>query len=462
MIMLVGQIVRKNLGREGWQEIDVAQMFGGMAKFALQIDDAARIPEVVRRAFSTAASGRPGPVVLAIPEDVLDELATVEDLPPYERVRAFPAPADIDRMRAILASAERPLVLVGGSGWDETSYAGLRAFAEANGLPVATTFRAQSLFDNEHPLYAGTAGIGIDPALAKRVRAADVILAINSRLDEVTTSAYTIVEAPVPKQRLIHVFPGAEELNRVFVAELAIEAGPGEFVAAVAGMKPLDANVWNVWAAEAHADYVKREQCMPSPGKLDMVAVMATMREQLPKDAVVTTGAGNYAAWSHRFLRYTKLGTQIAPVSGSMGYGLPAAIAQQLLYPDRTVVAFAGDGCFQMSGHELGTAMQYDLPIVVMLIDNGIHGSIRVHQEKNFPGRVMGTDIVNPDFVAYAKAFGAHAELVETAADFGGALQRALAAKTVSVIVLRLDSDAITPDASLTTIRARATAAKAG
>jgi acetolactate synthase I/II/III large subunit len=461
MILLVGQIVRKNLGREGWQEIDVAQMFGGMAKFALQIDDAARIPEFVRRAYVTAVSGRPGPVVLAIPEDVLDEMAVAEDLPAYERARAYPAPADLERLRALLAEAERPLVLVGGSGWDAPARADLQAFAERNGLPVATTFRRQALFDNDHPLYAGTAGIGIDPALAKRVREADVILAIGTRLDDVTTSAYTIIEAPRPLQRLIHVYPGADELGRVFCPELAIEAGPNEFTAAVAGMTAVNARARKAWAAAAHADYLKREAAAPSPGKLDMVAVMATMREMLPGDAVITTGAGNYAAWSHRFLHYTQPGTQLAPVSGSMGYGIPAAIAAQLVHPGRTVIAFAGDGDFQMCGHELGTARQYGLPIVVILVENGIHGSIRVHQERNFPGRVIATDIVNPDFVAYAKAFGAHSELVETADTFGGALRRALDAKVPSVLVLRLDPDAITPDASLTTIRARAVA-KAG
>jgi acetolactate synthase-1/2/3 large subunit len=459
MIMLVGGIVRRNQGREGWQEIDVVQMFAGVAKFALQIEAAARIPEVVRRAFSVAVSGRPGPVVIAIPEDVLDEIATVEDLPRYERARAYPTPYDLERMRAILASAERPLVLVGGSGWDAAAYADLRTFAERNGLPVATAFRTQSLFDNDHPLYAGTAGIGIDPALAKRVRDADVILAINTRLDEVTTSAYTIIEPPLPKQRLIHVYPGADELNHVYVAELAIAAGPIEFTAAAAHLPPLDGARRHAWAADANAAYVRRESAKPSPGKLDMVEVMASLRELLPRSAIITTGAGNYAAWSHRFYRYTQLGTQIAPLSGAMGYGLPAAIAQKLVHPDRVVVAFAGDGCFQMSGHELGTAVQYGLNLIVILIDNGIHGSIRVHQERNFPGRVIGTTIVNPDFVAYAQAFGAHAELVETAAEFGGALRRALAATTPAVLVLRLDPEAITPDASLTTIRERASAA---
>jgi acetolactate synthase-1/2/3 large subunit len=461
MILLVGQIVRGNLGREGWQEVDVAQMFGWTAKFAFQVDDAARIPEFVRRAYVTAVSGRPGPVVLAIPEDVLDEIATVDDLPAYERVRSYPAPGDLERLRAILAEAQRPLVLVGGNGWDDAARADLQAFAERNSLPVATTFRRQALFDNEHPLYAGTAGIGIDPALAKRVREADVILAIGTRLDDVTTSSYTIVEAPLPRQRLVHVYPGPEELGRVFSPELGIAAGPNEFAAALALMQPVNPRAWKAWAADAHADYVKREQAAPSPGKLDMVAVMATMREMLPRDAIVTTGAGNYAAWSHRFLHYTQPGTQLAPVSGSMGYGVPAAIAAQLAYPGRTVVAFAGDGDFQMCGHELGTALQYELPIVVILVENGIHGSIRVHQERNFPGRVIATDIVNPDFVAYARAFGAHSELVETADDFGAAFRRALDSVTPSVLVLRLDSDAITPDASLATIRARATA-KAG
>jgi acetolactate synthase-1/2/3 large subunit len=460
MILLVGQIVRRNMGREGWQEIDVAQMFGGMAKFAVQINDAARIPEFVRRAYATAVSGRPGPVVLAIPEDVLDEVATADDLPPYERARSYPAPADLERLRAILAEAERPLVLVGGSGWDDAAYAILHRFAEGNSLPVATTFRRQALFNNEHPLYAGTAGIGIDPALAKRVREADVILAINTRLDEVTTGAYTIIEAPYPRQRLVHVFPGADELGHVYYPELAIAAGPNEFMAAIAEMTTVNASAWKTWAAEAHADYVKREQAAPSPGRLNMVAVMETMRELLPADAIITTGAGNYAAWSHRFLRYTHPGTQLAPVSGSMGYGLPAAIAAKLVHPERVVVAFAGDGCFQMSGHELGTAQQYDLPIVVILVENGIHGSIRVHQERNFPSRVMATDIVNPDFTAYARAFGCHTELVETAETFGAALRGALAAKVPAVLVLRLDPDAITPDASLTMIRARASAKK--
>jgi acetolactate synthase-1/2/3 large subunit len=349
-------------------------------------------------------------------------------------------------------------VLVGGTGWNATAYAGLHAFAEANGLPVATTFRTQALFNNEHPLYAGTAGIGIDPNLARRVRAADVILAINTRLDEVTTSGYTIIEPPLPAQRLLHVYPGAEELNRVYTAELAIVAGPNEFIAAAAELSPVDGAKWAEWARAAHDDYVAREQAKPSPGTLNMVEVMASVRELLPHDAIITTGAGNYAAWSHRFYRYTRPGTQIAPVSGSMGYGLPAAIAQQLLYPERVVVAFAGDGCFQMSGHELGTAMQYELPLILILINNGIHGSIRVHQEKNFPGRVIATSIVNPDFVAYAKAFGAQAERIETADEFGPALQRALAARKTTVLVLELDPDAITPDATLTMIRARAAA----
>jgi acetolactate synthase-1/2/3 large subunit len=460
MILLVGQIVRRNMGREGWQEIDVAQMFGGMAKFALQIDDAARIPEIVRRAYVTAVSGRPGPVVLAIPEDVFDDEADVEDLPPYERARSYPAPADLERLRGILAEAQRPLILVGGSGWDASAHADLQAFAERNSLPVATAFRRQALFNNEHPLYAGTAGIGIDPALAKRIREADVILAIGTRLDEVTTSSYTIVEAPYPRQHLVHVYPGADELGHVFSPALAIAAGPNEFLSALAEMTDVNPRAWKAWAADAHADYVKREQAAPSPGRLDMVAVMATMREMLPRDAIITTGAGNYAAWSHRFLHYTQPGTQLAPISGSMGYGLPAAIAAKLIHPGRVVVAFAGDGDFQMCGHELGTARQYDLPIIVILIENGIHGSIRVHQERNFPGRVIATDIVNPDFVAYANAYGAQAELVEAADAFAGALRRALDATVPAVLVLRLDPEAITPDLSLTAIRDRASAKK--
>jgi acetolactate synthase-1/2/3 large subunit len=440
MILFVGGIERNKVGREAWQEIDVAQTFAGMAKFALQIDDPARIPEFVHRAFSVAVSGRPGPVVLAIPEDVLDEVATIADAPAYERVRTVPAPADIASVREILAAAERPLVLVGGTGWDDAAYAGLRAFAENNGLPVAGTFRRQSLFDNTHPLYAGTVGIAIDPALAARVRAADTILAIGTRLDDITTSGYTLLDSPRPQQRLIHVYPSGDELGRVFSAELAIAAAPNEFIAALDGMPPLDGARWRAWAADAHADFLKRGEPPPSPGRLDLGAVMASAQELLPRDAILTTGAGTYTSWTQRFFKYRELRSQLAPISGSMGYGLPAAIAAQLIYPDRVVVAFAGDGCFQMSGHELGTARQYGLPIIVILVDNGIHGAIRVHQERHFPGRVIGTNILNPDFMAYARAYGAHAELVETAGEFAEALRRALDARLLTVLVLQQDA----------------------
>jgi acetolactate synthase-1/2/3 large subunit len=440
MVLLVGQIERHKVGREAWQEIDVAQTFAGMAKWAAQIDDPARIPEFVRRAFMTAVSGRPGPVVLAIPEDVLDEKADVVDPPAYARVRAFPAAADLESVRALLATAERPLVLVGGSGWDAAAYADLRTFAERNGLPVAATFRRQGLFDNDHALYAGTAGINVDPALAARVKAADVILAIGTRLDDISTSGYTLIESPRPRQRLIHVYPGPEELGRVFAAELAIESRPSEFVAALADLPPLDGKRWQAWAADAHADFRKRGVPPPSPGRLDLGAVMAAAQELLPPDAILTTGAGTYTSWTQRFFRYTRFDTQLAPVSGSMGYGLPAAIAAQLVHPERVVVAFAGDGCFQMSGHELGTAQQYGLPLIVILIDNGIHGAIRVHQERHFPGRVIGTNIWNPDFVAYAQAYGAQAQLVETASGFADALRLALAARRLSVLVLRQDA----------------------
>jgi acetolactate synthase-1/2/3 large subunit len=440
MILLVGQIVRGHVGREAWQEIDVKQTFAGMAKWAVQIDDPGRIPEFVRRAYTVAVSGRPGPVVLAIPEDVLDELTEVADAPPYERVRVIPPAADLERMRAILATAERPIVMVGGNGWDEAAYAGLQAFAEGSTLPVVATFRRQSLFDNDHPLYAGVTNIGTDPALTARVRSADAILAIGTRLDDIATNGYTLLDSPRPRQRLIHVYPGAEELGRVFAPELGIEAAPAEFIAALADFAPLDGAHRRAWAEEAHADFVRRGQPPPSPGRLDLGAVMATAQALLPPDAILTTGAGTYTGWTQRFFRYTRFGTQLAPVSGSMGYGIPAAIAAQLIYPERLVVAFAGDGCFQMSGHELGTARQYGLPIVVILIDNGIHGAIRVHQERHFPGRVIGTDIVNPDFVAYARAYGARSELVETAEEFAGALQRTLAARELTVLVLRQDA----------------------
>ena len=439
MLLLVGQIVRAHTGREAWQEIDVAQMFGGQAKWAAQIDDPARLPEALHRAFTLAVSGRPGPVVLAIPEDVLDEVVTTPDAPPYERIRATPSAAALTRLHAMLAAAERPLVIAGGTGWDECAYAGLRAFAERTGLPVVASWRRTSLFSNSHPLFAGTAGISIDPALAARIRSADVILAIGTRLDDVSTGGYTLLESPRPKQRLIHVFPDPGELGRVFAPQLAIEAGPCEFIAALDSVPSIDGARWSAWAADAHADYVRRGTATPAAGPLDMLAVMRHLRATLPDDAILTTGAGNYTSWSQRFYPYERLDTQLAPVSGAMGYGIPAALAAQLLYPQRRVVAFAGDGCFQMSGHELGTARQAGLPILVILIDNGVHGAIRVHQERHFPGRPIGTDIVNPDFVAYARAYGAHAESVTATAEFPAALERALAAGTPAVLVLRLE-----------------------
>ncbi len=438
MILLVGQVERHKMGREAWQEIDVAQVFGGQAKWAAQIDDPARLPEALYRAFTLAVSGRPGPVVLAIPEDVLDEVVAVPDAPAYERIRTFPSAKALDRLHGMLAQAERPLVLVGGTGWDEAAYAGLRAFAERTGLPVAATWRRQSLFTNSHPLYAGTAGINVDPALGARIRTADVILAIGTRLDDVTTGGYTLLESPRPKQRLIHVYPDTSELGRVFVPQLAIEAGPNEFIAALADLLPLDGTRWANWAAAAHADYERRGEAVPAAGALDMWAVMQTLRAVLPDDAILTTGAGNYTSWSQRFHRYERFGTQLAPVSGAMGYGIPAALAAQLLHPGRCVVAFEGDGDFQMCGNELGTARQEGLPILVLLIDNGMHGAIRAHQERHFPGRPIGTDLVNPDFAAYARAYGAYAETVTSTAEFAPALERARAAGTPALLALQL------------------------
>jgi acetolactate synthase-1/2/3 large subunit len=415
---------------------------------------------VLRHAFAAAESGRPGPVVIAIPEDVLDDVAAVDDLPRYDVPRPVPAAHDVERAHALLARAQRPLVLAGGGGWDDADYDALRGFAERHGVPVATTFRRQALFDNDHPLYAGTAGIAVDPALAARVRDADVILALGTRLDEVTTGGYTLIE-PLPRQRLVHVYPGAEELGRVFAAELAIESTAGAFLAAFSALPALDACAWNAWAAAAHADYQRREQAPVRPDGLDMTAVMATLRATLPPDAIVTNGAGNYTAWPQRFYRYRRRGTQVAPVSGAMGYGLPAAIAAQLVHPDRIVVAFAGDGCFQMSGHELGTARQYDLPILTIIVENGMHGTIRMHQERRFPGRPIGTDILNPDFVAYARSFGAHAERIASAADFSAALQRALNARTTTVLVLACTTPSAAPPAAVASEAPRPVSASA-
>ncbi len=456
MILFIGQVGREMAEREAFQEIDFRRMFGQMAKWVAQIDQAARIPEFVARAFATATSGRPGPVVLALPEDMLRERAAAPRAEHYHVAHGHPGPGDMKRLATLLAEAERPFVMLGGGGWDLDAVARVQGFAEAWNLPVGASFRCQDYFDNAHDNYVGDVGIGVNAKLAERVRSADLLLVLGARLGEITTNGYTLVDIPQPRQTLVHVHPGAEELGRVYRPALAINAGIGAFAAAAADLRPAKSPVWDALTRQARADYLAWTEPPAAAGELDMAQVVASLREHLPPEAIICNGAGNYTAWVHRYYRYRRYRTQLAPTSGSMGYGTPAAVAAKRLYPDRPVVAFAGDGCFLMNGQELATAVQYGLGIVVVVVNNGMYGTIRMHQERHYPGRVSGTDLKNPDFAKLAESYGAYGEVVTRTDGFAPAFERALAAGRPALIELRVDPEAITPRQSLSEIRAAA------
>jgi acetolactate synthase-1/2/3 large subunit len=453
MILFVGQVARGFGEREAFQEIDYRRMFGPIAKWVTQIDDPRRIPELLARAFQLSVSGRPGPVVIALPEDMLDEVAAVADASPYRRVQAHPSVGQIAAMREMLARAERPLLLVGGGDWNADAAADIRAFAAANRLPIVASFRAQDIADNRADTYVGALGVGANPELGRHVEAADLLLVVGDRLSEMVTDDYRLLAAPRPRQALIHVYPEPSELGRVYQADLPILAGMPEFAAAARAMPMLDGARWAEWAAAARTDYEQYLRHDPMPGALDLGEVFAHLRARLPADAIVTNGAGNYTAWCHRFLQFSVFRTQVAPVNGTMGYGVPAAVAAKLAHPDRVVVAFAGDGCFLMNGQELATAMRYALNIVIVVINNGMYGSIRMHQELRFPGREIGTSLANPDFARYAESFGAYGEIVTETAGFAPAFERALAADRPALLELRVSPDALTPRATLGALR---------
>ncbi|MBA3331442.1 MAG: thiamine pyrophosphate-binding protein, partial [Actinobacteria bacterium] len=453
LLLLVGQVARGMLGREAFQEIDFRAMFAPVAKWADQVESADRVPELVGRAFATATAGRPGPVVLALPEDMLSEKTDAGDAAPHAVVRAHPGADALEQLRDLLAGAERPFVLVGGGGWSAGAAEDMVAFCEGSELPIGTSFRCQDYVDNHSRVYAGHVGIGPDPKLAARVRGADVLLVVGARLGEATTGGYTLVEPPRPRQTLVHVHADPEELGRVYGPALAINAGSPQFAAAARALEPLDPDAWRMETQRARADYRANLRHAPLPGELDLGEVLAHLRDRLPDDAILTNGAGNFSIWPHRFYEYRHYRTQLAPTSGAMGYGVPAAVAAKLVHPERTVVCFAGDGDFLMTGQELATAVQYSLPFVVLLVNNGMYGTIRMHQERQYPGRVVGTELVNPDFAAYAEAFGAHGEVVERTDDFAPAFERALKAGRPALLELRVDPEAITPRQTLTEIR---------
>ena len=455
LILLIGQVGRDMLEREAFQEIDYRRMFNSMAKWVVQIESAERIPELLARAFSVATAGRPGPVVLALPEDMLVDEVDVADPGPYRPVHTHPGRAELERLRELLDASERPLAIVGGGKWSAQAAEDMVAFCEANELPVATSFRRQDYVDNRSRVFAGHVGVGIDPALAIRVTDADLLLVVGPRLGETTTGGYTLVEPPLPKQTLIHVHAGAEELGRVYQPALAIHSGSPEFAAAARGLSCCQqlSPIRRAWVEAARADYLKTLEPVPSPGSLNLSEVMAVLRERLPEDAIICNGAGNFATWPHRFWPFTRYRSQLAPTSGAMGYGVPAAIAAKLIHPERTLVCFAGDGDFLMSGQELATAVQERADVLFLVVDNGMYGTIRMHQEREYPGRVTGTSLTNPDFAAYAASFGIHSARVERTEDFAPELERALGAGGPALLHLLVDPDAITPHTTLTALR---------
>ncbi len=456
LILLIGQVARAMRGREAFQEIDYRQMFGELAKWVTEVDDPARLPELVARAFHTATSGRPGPVVLALPEDMLTEPADCADAARYQPVQAHPAAEDMARLQMLLANARRPFAILGGGGWDARTCADIRTFAETFDLPVGVSFRRQDYFDNTHRCYAGHVGISVAPPLSDRIRDADLLLLIGTRLGEASSRSYTLIDVPEPRQTLVHVHPGAEEIGLVYTPDLSIHAGVRAFAAAAARLQPLDSSPWRAETERAHEQYLAALTPPPTPGALQLGEVLVWLREHLPADAILTNGAGNYCVWVNGYYQYRGYRTQLGPTSGSMGYGTPAAIAAKLVHPERTVVAFAGDGCLLMTGQELATAAQYGLRIIWCVVNNGMYGTIRMHQERDYPGRVVGTDLKNPDFAALARAYGGHGEVVERTQDFAAAFRRAAEAPTFALLDLRVDPEAVTPKYSISQIRAGA------
>ncbi len=461
LILFVGQVAREAREREAFQELDFRAVFGSIAKWATEIDDPARIPEIVSRAFYTASNGRPGPVVIALPEDMLTERVAVADGLPYEPVEAWPGLTDMSRVQKLLWAAERPMLLLGGSRWSQPACAAVARFAERFALPVATTFRRGHLFDALHGCYAGDLGIGPNPKLIERIRAADLVVLVGGRLGEIPSQGYTLFEIPSPRQKLVHVYPGPEELGRVYRPHLAIAASPTAFAAALEGLQPPAALPWSAATTAAHDDYLAwTGEPTAAPGNVNLAAVMVWLRENLPADAIICSGAGNFSSWIHRFYRFRRFATHVAPTAGSMGYGVPAAVGVKRLHPERTVVCVAGDGDFLMNGQEFATAVQYELPFVTIVVDNGQYGTSRMHQEREYPGRVVATALRNPDFAAYARAFGGHGATVERTADFAAAFQAAVRADKPAILHLKVDPEAITPTTTLTAIREKALAGK--
>ncbi|MEC9154309.1 MAG: thiamine pyrophosphate-binding protein [Pseudomonadota bacterium] len=454
MVILIGQVARDQEYREAFQEIDYRQFYGALCKWVGQIERAERIPEMVSKAFYHAMSGRPGPVALALPEDMLRELTDVGDAERYKTVRPGVEPADVEKMQAMIASAERPLVIVGGGGWTEAACADITDYTTANELPVAASFRCQDIIDNNRDCYVGELGTSVNPALAERVKEADLLLVVGARLGEMTTSGYSLISAPRPKQKLIHIYSDPDELGRVYQPDLPIAAAVDRFAAAAKAALPIASGNWREWATAARQDYLANlKECTALPGEVDMVQVIAEIQERVGDDAIIASDAGNFSGWAQRFFRYSKYPSQIAPTSGAMGYCVPAAIAARLANPNRPVIGFVGDGGFMMSGQEFATAVHYGIDPILIVVNNNMYGTIRMHQERDYPDRTIATGLTNPDFVKWAESFGAFGALVERTEDFVPAFEAAIAAGRISLIEIRLDPEVITTRTTLSAIR---------
>ncbi len=456
MILFLGLPAADTEDREAFQEIETKSVLGTFVKWAAVVRDTKRIPEYVSRAYHTAMSGRPGPVVIGLPEDMLSAEADVADAKPAQVAVSAPSGQAMSALSAALAKAERPLMIVGGPGWSIETARHVEAFADKLSIPLATAFRYQDYVDNRHRCYVGCAGIGIDPKLAAAVKSADLLVVVGARLGEMTTSAYTLLDIPNPKQTFVHVHPSPDELGTVYRADIPIVSTASAFADALRGLNVAPKPAWAAQTAELRAACVAAWKPLPTPGNVQLERIMRHCSETLPEDAIVTNGAGNYAAFLHRYFEYKNYRSGLAPTSGSMGYGLPAAIAAKLASPKQTVVNFAGDGCFMMTCQELATAMMYDLPIVTVLVNNGMYGTIRMHQEREYPTRVVGTQLRNPDFAAFARSFGAHGETVTQTEQFGPALQRALASGVAAIIEVKTDPEAISVKQTISQLRAAA------
>ena len=454
MVLFIGQIERAFRDRDAFQEMDYRAFFGSLAKWTTEIDEARRVPEIVSRAFQCAMEGRPGPVVVSLPRDMLDERVLAPKGRASEPVETFPGAPAMAAFESLLAAAERPFLILGGARWSEAAARSVLRFAERFELPVATSYRRGPLFDALHPCYAGDLGIGPNPKLIARIKNSDLPILLGGRLGEIPSQGFTLFKIPDPRVDLIHIHPSAEEFGRLYQARLAIHATPIGFAAALDALAPRAPNRWSAQTREANEEFIAwTETATPQPGAVNLGSIMVWLRDHAPPDAILCNGAGNYAAWIHRFYRFRRLDGHIAPTSASMGYGVPAAVAMQRLHPERLVLSVNGDGDFLMNGQEFATAVQYDLPIIVIVCDNASYGTIRMHQEREFPGRICATDLRNPDFAAYARAFGGFGARVERTEDFPAAFEAARAARTPAIIHLKISTDAITPSATLTRIK---------